>query len=452
MTGSDGRRYDEEPVARRGRGARVAGRAASGDGSRGARTPRVTAGPPVSESLPRGLVIAAAWSWRLLVVGAAAAAAVFLVIELRLIVIPVLIAVLVAALLVPYEQLLTRHGWPRWLSIVTAMLTLVLVVAGLLFLAVFQVGREFHELRHEAIGSVDAFRSWLSSGPLQLSKRQIDEYVSGTFSSFQMDSRPFITGALSVGTTLGHLFAGLLLALFSTLFILIDGKGIWAWVVRVFPRRARPAVDGAGRSGWTTLQNFVRVQILVASIDAVGIGLGALILGLPLVAPIAVLVFLGSFIPIVGAVVTGALAIFVALVFKGWFVALIMLAVVLAVQQLEGHVLQPLIMGSAVKVHPLAVVLVVAAGSFLAGIAGALFAVPLAAVLNVMVQYIAGGTWRRPTGAYPPAGMQLRTALWQTVPRRPRPAGAPSARSDGRDPQGTVSGEPDEEPSAGFPR
>jgi predicted PurR-regulated permease PerM len=152
----------------------------------------------------------------------------------------------------------------------------------------------------------------------------------------------------------------------------------------------------------------------VASIDALGIGLGAFFLGLPLVIPISVLVFLGSFIPVVGAVVTGALAVFVALIYNGWVTAVIMLGIVLLVQQIEGHVLQPLIMGTAVKVHPLAVVLAVAAGSLLAGIPGALFAVPLVAVLNVMVSYISSGSWRaRAPGDYagPP------TAIWQTVPQ-----------------------------------
>ncbi|MDQ1578397.1 MAG: putative heme transporter, partial [Microbacteriaceae bacterium] len=186
---------------------------------------------------------------------------------------------------------------------------------------------------------------------------------------------------------------------FATLFLLIDGKGIWQWVVRLFPRKARPAIDGSGRAGWVTLTNFVRVQIFVAFVDAVGIGLGAYILGLffggfPLVIPIAIAVFLGSFIPVVGAVLTGILAVFIALVYLNPFAALIMLGIVIAVQQVEGHVLQPFIMGNAVKVHPLAVVFAVAAGGFLAGIPGALFAVPVVAAVNVMINYIARGEWR----------------------------------------------------------
>jgi predicted PurR-regulated permease PerM len=235
-------------------------------------------------------------------------------------------------------------------------------------------------------------------------------------SSAQEDSSILVSGALSLGSTLGHFLAGMLLTLFATLFILIDGRGIWRWIVGVFPRRARAAVDGAGLAGWGTLQNFVKVQILVATIDAIGIGLGAFLLGVPLAVPIAILVFLGSFIPIVGAVVTGALAVFVALVYNGWVIALIMLGIVLLVQQVEGHVLQPLIMGTAVKVHPLGVVVAVAAGSLLAGIPGALFAVPVAAVLNVMINYVSSGTWK---GEAAPPPDEVRSPLWRTVPQRP---------------------------------
>ena len=210
-----------------------------------------------------------------------------------------------------------------------------------------------------------------------------------------------VSGAVTFGTTAGHVLAGMLLTLFATLFMLIDGKGIWAWVVRLFPKKARLAVDGSGRAGWVTLTNFVRVQIFVAFVDAVGIGLGAWIIGLffggfPLVIPITIAVFLGSFIPVVGAVVSGVLAVFIALIFLGPVPALIMLGVVLLVQQVEGHILQPLVMGSAVKVHPVAIVFAVAAGAGIAGIPGALFAVPLVAVVNVMVKYIASGEWRKP--------------------------------------------------------
>jgi len=368
----------------------------------------------VGESLPRGVLVASAWSWRLLLIGAAIAVLIYVVAQLRLIVIPVMLAVLLSALLVPLKELLVRHRVPRAVAILVCMLLTLVIVAGLVYFAGQQVRVQSGSLRHQTMTAVASAREWLLGPPFNMTSSQIDGYIAEFGSAFNTDSQVLINGALSVGSTVGHVLTGILLMLFSTLFILIDGAAIWRWVVSVFPMRARAAADGAGRAGWATLQSFVRVQILVASIDALGIGFGAFFLGLPLAVPIGVLVFLGSFIPIVGAVVTGALAVFVALIYKGIWFAVIMLAIVLFVQQVESHVLQPLIMGTAVKVHPLAVVLVVAAGSLLAGITGAMFAVPFAAVLNAMIGYVTLEGWK----AEPPPTLapRLGASLWQVVP------------------------------------
>jgi predicted PurR-regulated permease PerM len=349
--------------------------------------------------VPPALSIAGAYAWRILAVVGVLAVFIFLIVQFRYIVIPLLIATLIAALLVPLVNFLVGHKWPRGLAVALAMIITIGVLTGLVIVVVSQIRSGFPDLQDRSMRAYEDFRNWLATSPLQLDDAQIDAYIAQAFAAIQRDSQALISGALSVGSTAGHVLAGLLLTLFATLFILIDGKGIWAWIVRLFPRTARPAVDGSGHAGWVTLKTFVRVQIFVAAVDAVGIGVGAWILGLvfggfPLVIPIAIAVFLGSFIPVVGAVVTGAIAVFVALVYLGPLPALIMVGIVLLVQQVEGHVLQPLVMGSAVKVHPLAVVFAVAAGSFLAGIPGALFAVPVIAVANVMVKYIAGGTWR----------------------------------------------------------
>lgn len=369
---------------------------------------------PIGDSIPVGVRIASAWSWRILLIAALIALIGFLVVQLRLIVIPVLVSVLVAALLLPLVDLLHRHRWPRWLAILAALTGLVLVISGLVYLAVSQISGQFDVLRQQSIDAYENFRAWLVNGQFPMTERQLDGYLADLGRVIQQDSQVILSGAFRFGTSIGHFVAGALITLFSTLFILIDGKGIWAWIVRVFPRRARPAVAGAGIAGWHTLRNFVRVQILVATVDAIGIGLGALVLNVPLAIPIAVLVFLGSFIPIVGAVATGVLAVFVALVYNGWLVALILLAVVLLVHEVEGHVLQPLIMGTAVRIHPLAVVLVVAAGTMLAGIPGALFSVPLMAVLNVMFKYISSGVWR----SEPSPGLaEPQSDLWRTEPR-----------------------------------
>lgn len=371
----------------------------------------------VDENIPAGIRLAGAWSWRLLVIAAAIAVLLFLVVQLRLIVIPVLVAVLVSALLVPFVSVLVRHRWPKGLAVAVALVGTLAVVAGLVTLVVTQIAAGSVGLSGRFAASYANLKDTLAASPLQLSNSEFNGYLNQAVTALQADSQIFITGALSVGSSLGHLATGLLLTLFSLLFILIDGAGIWNWIVRIFPRRARPAIAGAGAAGWTTLGNFARVQILVATIDAIGIGSGAAILGVPMAIPIGVLVFLGSFIPIVGAVATGAVAVLIALIFNDWFVALLMLGVVLLVQQIEGHVLQPLIMGTAVKVHPLGVVLVVAAGALLAGIPGALFAVPVAAVLNVMISYIHSGVWRP---GVPVAGAAAGSVLWQTIPQRPR--------------------------------
>ena len=355
--------------------------------------------PHPDESVPPALKIAAAYSWRILLVVAMVGVLVFLVITFRYILVPFLVAILVAALLVPFVNFLIRHRWPKWLAILVAMLTTIGVITGLIVLVVLQVRAGFPDLQDKSLAAYESFKDWLLTSPFQLSESDINGYLDELFAAIQRDSSALVGGILSVGSTAGHVLAGVLLALFATLFILIDGRGIWSWFVRLFPRRSRPAVGGAGEAGWITLTTFVKVQIFVAFVDAVGIGAGAWILGLffggfPLVIPIAVAVFLGAFVPVVGALLTGALAVFVALVYLGPLPALIMLGIVLLVQQVEGHILQPLVMGTAVRVHPLAVVFAVAAGGFTAGIPGALFAVPTIAVLNVVVKYLAAGQWR----------------------------------------------------------
>jgi len=344
--------------------------------------------------MPAGMRIASEWSWRFLVIAGAIGVVIFLVIQLRLLVIPLLIGVLLAALLVPYAAWLGRHlRFPRWLAILTAMITLLAVVSGLVWIVVSQVRDGYASLEERSVERYHEFLAWVSA-TFELSPGAITTIIDDTVERLDLGSDWFVTGALSVGSTLTEVLAGTVIALFAVLFFLIDGPRIWRFVVRMFPRRAQVAANGAGTAGWLTLTNFVKAQIFVAFVDAVGIGLGAVILQLPLALPIAVAVFLGAFVPFLGAVVTGALAVFVALIYYDLVIALIMLGIVLLVQQIEGNVLQPLVMGTVVRVHPLAVVLAVAAGGFIAGIPGALFAVPLVAVLNIVVRYLSRGQWR----------------------------------------------------------
>ncbi|MEN2740098.1 AI-2E family transporter [Microbacterium sp. X-17] len=364
--------------------------------------------------VPPGLRLAAAYAWRFLVIAAAIGVGIWLVIQLKLIVVPLLVGILITALLWPAFAWMLRHRFPRWLAIVISVVGTLAIVSGLIWLAVWQVTAQWASVQERTIQAVDGLRQYLIQGPLHLTADQIDGFLAQGLDFLGQQAQTLLSGALAIGTTVGHVAVGALLTLFVLLALLADGGGIWRWTTRLFPRAARPAADGAGRAGWIAVVNYARTQLLVATIDAVGIGLGAFLLGVPLAIPVAILVFLGAFVPIVGAVVTGGLAVFLALVYNGPWIALWMLVVVLAVQQIEGHVLQPLLMGSAVKVHPLAVVLVVAGGALIAGIPGALFAVPLAAFVNVVGVYIANRTWE--TGEGPDPG----ALIWSTVPRTRR--------------------------------
>jgi len=356
--------------------------------STGAAVPGVT---PRPDPVPASVRAWAGWSWRALVILAALAVGLWLVAALKVIVVPVAVALLLTVLLSPVVSALQRYArLPRAAAAGTALVLMLALVAGLLTLAGRSIVKGIAELWEQARDGIAQLMGWLDEGPLQLGTSDLDGYLEQLQDAAASSGQQIASGALSVGVTVGHVVAGTLIALFCTLFFLIDGRAVWAWLVGLVPRGSRERVHQAGRRGWVTLGAYTRTQILVAGVDAVGIGIGAAFLQLPLVVPLAVLVFFGSFIPFVGAIVTGAIAVLVALVTQGWVSALIMLGVVLLVQQLEGNVLQPFLMGHAVSLHPVAVLLVVTTGSLVAGIVGALFAVPIAAVLNTVVLYLHG--------------------------------------------------------------
>jgi predicted PurR-regulated permease PerM len=344
--------------------------------------------------IPAGLERATQWSWRLLLIAAAITVGLFVVAQLSFLIIPLFIAVLLAALVAPISVGLRKLRFPRWLATLTTVIVFLAVVGGLFYLVINEVIRGWESLQARTILAYDDFVQYLLDSPLQVTESQLNEWVTALATEFNIDSSWVLSGALSVTSSVGSWLVGAGIAIFALIFFIHDGARIWEYVVSWFPKLARPAILGASRSGWNTLIEFVKVQILVAFVDALGIGLGAFFLGLPLVVPIAVAVFLGAFVPIVGGTVAAALAVLVALVYEGPLIALIMLIIVLAVQQLEGQILQPLVMGPALRIHPLAVVLSIAAGGYLAGIAGVLFAVPVVAFANVVIKYLAAGDWR----------------------------------------------------------
>ncbi|GAY18786.1 AI-2E family transporter [Mycobacterium sp. shizuoka-1] len=331
---------------------------------------------------------AAAWSWRLLVITAAIVALLWVVRRLEVIVVPVALATMLAALLLPAVDWLDRRGAPRGGAVALVLLAGFGVFGGILTFVVSQFVSGLPGLVEQVTHSIDNLRGWLIEGPAHLSREQIDNAGNTAIKALRDNQEKLTTGALSTAATLTEIITGALLVLFTLIFLLHGGRNIYAFVTKLIPAENRDRVRDAGRAGFGSLIGYVRATFLVALVDAVGIGTGLAIMGIPLALPLASLVFLGAFIPLVGAVVSGFLAVVVALLAKGVVYALITLGLIIAVQQLEAHILQPLVMGRAVSIHPLAIVLAISTGAVLAGIVGALLAVPLVAFLNSAIRVL----------------------------------------------------------------
>ncbi len=351
--------------------------------------PNVRPGPSnfSRAQVPYGVDLAAAWSWRFLVIVAAGYVVARTVGFFSLVVMPLIIALFIAALVVPLVNRLARVV-PRGVASLVAVLLLIGVVALMVTFATQQVVQGANDLSNQVVDGLDKIQQWLRDGPMHATDKQINDAIQEMQNLVTTSNDEVVRRLTEVSTTVGHIVAGFFIILFATYFFLYDGPRIWAWVVRLFPRAARRQADASGRVAWLSLTQFVRATVLVALTDAAGIMLVAGILNVPFVLAIGVLVFLGSFVPMVGATVSGSVAVLVALVAQGPIVALFMLAGVIAVQQLEAHVLQPFLLGRMVSVHPLGVIVAVACGVYLAGIAGALVAVPLVASLNAVVVYL----------------------------------------------------------------
>ncbi len=366
---------------------------------------------PTDVDVPIGLRIGAAYGWRILVVLAVGAVALWGLSQIKLIVIPVLVALLLTALLWQPMQFFLKHKVPKWLATVLVLLLTAGLVTVLLWLVQWQVRTEWPTVEAKSIVAFEGFVEFLTNFAHRFGfdPADVTSVLDDVWGFIQEQSQVILNASLALGSAAGQGITGLILSLFILVCFLADGGSIWRWLVQLFPKKAQAAVGVAGANGWHTVVNYARTQTLVATVDAVGIAVGAWLLGVPLAVPIGVLVFLGSFVPIVGAILTGSFAVLLALVYNGFWNAVLMLLVVLLVQQIEGNVLQPLLMRMSVKMHPLAVVLVIAAGTMLAGIPGALFAVPIAAFVNVAWLTISRGTWR--TGELPAA----ESLLWYTV-------------------------------------
>jgi predicted PurR-regulated permease PerM len=339
-------------------------------------------GAPARPAIPPLLQTAAAWSWRLLLVALLVYITFRLAVTLRLVVLPFIAALLLTALLQPLTARLQRAGFPHLLATWSTFLIAIVVIAGAITLFADRVSADYSTLAAEVTRTAGEVQRSLAGAPFHLNQQRLATYTKQLENYISRHKGEIVGTALTGGKYLIEVLTGLVLTLFISFFLLKDGSRIFAWLIHGLRPEARRRVQRAGHSGWQALVNYVRGTVVVAAIHALFIGLALWLLGVPLLVPLIVLIFLASFIPLLGILLVGALAILITLATKGWVAAVILLAVLLVENQIEGHLLQPLVVGRIVRLHPLAIILVLAVGGIVAGIPGAIVAVPFAAVIT----------------------------------------------------------------------
>ncbi|MGW8568793.1 AI-2E family transporter [Streptomyces niveus] len=384
--------------------------------------PSVAAKPEPAAAIPWGMRVAAEAAWRLLVLAGMLWVLMKIISAVQLVVMAFVGALLVTALLQPTVARLKKWGLPRGVATAVTAVSGFVIMGLIGWFVVWQVVDNIDVLSERVTDGIEELKRWLLNSPFHVTEQQISDLAKSLSDAIGTNTEEITSAGIQGVTVVVELLTGLLLAVFATLFLLYDGKRIWQWSLKLAPAAARPGLAGAGPRAWRTLTAYVRGTLIVALIDAVFIGLGLYFLDVPLAVPLAVFIFLGAFIPLVGAVISGALAVVVSLVTQDVFTALMVLIVVLAVQQIEGHILQPFILGRAVRVHPLAVVLAVATGGLVAGIGGAVVAVPLVAVTNTVVGYLRAYSLEQATRGGP--GPHGATA--HDIAPTPAPAATPA--------------------------
>ena len=381
--------------------------------------PRARTNPPGAPTAPYLLRMSAGWSWRILVVLVAVGLLVVLVARIRVIALAILAALLVTGLLRPLHVAVRERGAPPSLAASSTLLLFLAVIIGAGVGISRAVVSQASDLQTRVSEGFDEVQDWLVTGPLALDPDRIDGYRDEIVASVQDNQSQIVSGVLSGATLAIEVVTGLVLALFAIFFFLKDGDALWAWFTRLFVPDIRPQVHEAGLRAWAVIAAYTRGIVVIALFDALFIGVALVAVQVPLVLPLAVLTFLGAFIPIVGAFVAGLAAVLVALVAQGPFAALVVLIAIVVIQQVEGNVLHPVVMRRAVAVHPLVSVLGVAVATTLGGIPAAVAVVPVIAVVNEVVRYLASLRYGVPPPAPPDSDR----------PRRPlRPPVRPSGR------------------------
>jgi predicted PurR-regulated permease PerM len=339
------------------------------------------------EALPAWYRTAAAASWRFLAIAGAIAAVVYALVHLRVVVLPIIVALLASTLLLPLVRWLKDHKVPDGLAAALAMTAGFLLVAGVVTAVAPSVADQFGELRPQAEDGIREASEVLADPPFNLSRGEIDRAVDNGIERLRENSGPLARGLQSGAVLLGEILTGLIIAVLLTFFLLKDGERMWGYVLSRFGDRSRHDADELGRRAYTALAGYVRGIALVGVVDAVLIGIALVIIGVPLVVPLMVITFFAAFVPLIGAFVAGLVAVLVALVSGGLVDALLVLGAIILVQQVEGHLLYPVLMSRTVHLHPAVIVVALAAGGILGGIVGVFLAVPVAGVLSVILDY-----------------------------------------------------------------
>lgn len=352
-----------------------------------------------ADLVPRSVRAAAAWSWRLLLVAALVALVGWAAGHLSEVVVPLLTAVLFTAALTAVNGFLRRHRWPPWAAALTSMLLLILVVGGLLTLVGAQIALQWSVLTVEARNGFREVILWLGAGPLHISTDQLNAWFNQVVAALQESRTTIASRVAAAGVSIGRFLAGALMCIFATFFFLKDGAKIVSALLRPVPFANRRLVERVAGAGWGSLFAYVRAAITVAAVDGVGAGIGAFALGSELWLAIMSLTFVCAFVPVLGAMVAGSVGVLVVLVTLGPVKAFIMFGVFVAVLAIEAHILQPVLLGHAVSIHPLMVLVGISVGVIVAGIEGAVFAIPLMAFLGGMLR--AGSAGRAQQGQTP---------------------------------------------------
>jgi predicted PurR-regulated permease PerM len=335
---------------------------------------------PWTDSLGRAAIRSA----QVLLILAVLACAVLALRQLKLLVIPLLIAIILAAALSPAVRFLRRKGWPNALATWTTLITGVGGLSVVLWLVGREIRDESDQLVQGATEGLDELQAYLTEGPLGITDEQISSARQAVIDFLTSDQVQ--GGAVAGATAAFEVVAGLLLGLVVLFFLLKDGRRIFSFLVQPLDRPTQERTWRMGRRSVDVLGGYVRGTAIVATVDAVVIGVALLIIGVPLVLPLATIVFLGAFIPLIGATLAGVLAALIALVANGPVAALIVVAVVVAVNQLEGDFLAPVVIGRTLSLHPLVILFALTAGTILSGIVGALLSVPITAVVWAAVK------------------------------------------------------------------